>query len=150
MTKEIILQIKGLRYEQAEPGAKPEPIEMVTPATYYQKNGKHYVMYEEVMEGFSETTKNRIKISSDSLEISRKGSMNTTMSFEKNKKKVSTYCTPFGSMLMGIQAHEIEITEKEERIEVHLAYRIELNDNPVADCDLQLCIQSQKEATHIL
>ena len=29
-----------------------EPIEVITPASYYLKNGKHYVIHEEVVEDF--------------------------------------------------------------------------------------------------
>ena len=42
-----------------------EAIEVVTPATYYLKNGKHYIVYEEVVEGTSGVIKNRIKINGD-------------------------------------------------------------------------------------
>lgn len=32
-------------------GEEAEPIEVITPATYYLKNGKHYVIYDEIVEG---------------------------------------------------------------------------------------------------
>ena len=43
MTKDVLLRISGLHYETA--GAieddGEEPIEVITPATYYYKNDKH-------------------------------------------------------------------------------------------------------------
>ena len=46
MTKDVLLSISGLHYDvtgmvQEE---ENEPIEVITPAAYYYKNGKHYVI----------------------------------------------------------------------------------------------------------
>ena len=55
MTKDILLSISGLHYDMTgipdEPGAEEEngPIEVITPASYYYKNGKHYIVYDEVL-----------------------------------------------------------------------------------------------------
>lgn len=61
------------------PGPDTEDvIEVVTPATYYEKNEKHYILYDEVVEGVSGTIKNKIKISgTDSVEIMKSGLSNT-------------------------------------------------------------------------
>ena len=48
MTKDVLLSISGLHQDVTgieaqgdEPGS--EPIEVIVPASYYEKNGKHYV-----------------------------------------------------------------------------------------------------------
>ena len=53
MTKEVLLTISGLHYDTfpGEEYNESEPIEVITPATYYLKNGKHYVVYDEMVEG---------------------------------------------------------------------------------------------------
>ena len=63
---------------------------------------QHYVIYDEVVEGFDETTKNIIKLWEDCVDITKRGLMNVHMVFEKNKKNVTCYQTPFGSMILGI------------------------------------------------
>ena len=77
MTKDVLVSISGLHMDMnAEiPGPDAEDvIEVVTPATYYEKNGKHYILYDEVVEGVSGTIKNKIKISgTDSVEIMKSG-----------------------------------------------------------------------------
>ena len=68
MTKDILLSISGLHYDMTgipdEPGAEEEngPIEVITPASYYYKNGKHYIVYDEVLEGMTGTIKTKIHI----------------------------------------------------------------------------------------
>ena len=44
MNKEVIINISGL---QLDAGTE-EPIELMTTGDYYLKNGKHYVIYDEL------------------------------------------------------------------------------------------------------
>lgn len=79
MTKDVLLRIKGLQF--AEEGTE-EPVEVIAPGTYFEKNGKHYIKYEEVMEGFEGTVSNLIKINGNSMEVTRKGIANAHLVFE--------------------------------------------------------------------
>ena len=56
MTKDVLLRIQGLQFLQEE-NENPEPVEMITSGDYYKRNGKHYVLYDEEMEGFDGVTK---------------------------------------------------------------------------------------------
>ena len=60
MTKEVLVTISGLQFS---PETESESVELITSGSYYKKNGKHYIIYDEVNEGFSETTRNIIKLS---------------------------------------------------------------------------------------
>ena len=58
MTKEVLVSISGKHIDiMNDPTAGYETgddnIEVVTPANYYCKNGKHYIIYEEVLEGMA-------------------------------------------------------------------------------------------------
>ena len=50
MTKDVLVSISGMHEEivavTPEVEDENEAIEVVTPATYYLKNGKHYIVYE--------------------------------------------------------------------------------------------------------
>ena len=76
MTKDVLVSISGMHMGivSPQPDEEDEPIEVVTPASYYCRNGKHYIIYDEVMEGMAGTVKNKIKITGDdSMEIMRSG-----------------------------------------------------------------------------
>ena len=60
MTKDVIVSISGL---QMPAEGEAEPVEVITVGDYYQKNGKHYVLYKEVNEGFEGSTKNTFSVS---------------------------------------------------------------------------------------
>ena len=69
MTKDVLITISGVQMLDDD----DEDVEMVTRGDYYQKNGKHYIMYDEQMEGFEGTVKNIIKVSPGSVDIIKKG-----------------------------------------------------------------------------
>lgn len=143
MTKDVLLTISGLQFAaQAEEEA--EPVEVITAGDYYKKNGKHYILYDEVMEGFEGSTRNLIKITDDSLDITKKGVSNVHMVFEKNKKNISYYHTPFGSILIGIDAKSVDINETDENIDVKVKYNLEVNYEHLADCSITMNIKSKE------
>jgi uncharacterized beta-barrel protein YwiB (DUF1934 family) len=141
MTKEVIVSISGLQF--AEDGTN-EPVEVITAGDYYNKNGKHYIVYDEVMEGFEGTTKNRIKLDKNLLDITKKGIANVHMLFEKDKKNLTYYSTPFGNLLIGIDAKQIEIKEEEHDIDVLVDYALEVNYEHLADCKIHMNIKSKE------
>lgn len=54
MTKDVLISISGLHFDMEGDNGNGEPVEIITPASYYLKNGKHYVLYDEVVEEFPE------------------------------------------------------------------------------------------------
>ena len=67
MTKDVLVSISGKHIDIMEdPTAGYETgddsIEVVTPASYYCKNGKHYIIYDEILEGKAGTIRNKIRI----------------------------------------------------------------------------------------
>ena len=142
MTKDVLVTISGLQIMcMAEDS---EPVEVITAGDYYKKNNKHYVIYDEVTEGFDGTTKNIIKLQEDCVDITKRGITNVHMVFEKNKKNITCYQTPFGNLMLGIDAKNISIKEDEHDISVNVEYALELNYEHIADCTVKMAIQSKE------
>ena len=137
MTKEVLISVKGLQLDiDGE-----EAVEVISVGDYYLKNGKHYLLYEELAmdsESSDQLTKNTIKISDSQVDMVKKGSSNTHMIFEKNKRNETYYSTPFGELLIGIYTTRLEICEEEETISVKLEYALDVNGNHVTDCDITI------------
>lgn len=140
MTKEVLIKISGLQFAG---DAENELVEIITTGDYYKRNGKHYILYDEVMEGFLEPTKNIIKLNEDMLDITKKGVTNVHMMFEKNRKNVTYYYTPYGSLLIGIDAKKVEVQESEHKIDVKVDYALEVNYEHMADCTITMNIASK-------
>ena len=145
MTKEVLLTISGLHMDAFAdvPDEENEPIEVITPATYYLKNGKHYVLYDEVVEGMLGSIKNTIKITDDSkLEMKKSGIASTNMVFEKEKMNVTQYDTPYGEMMVGVYTKDMKVDVEEDDINVSIAYSLDVNSEKVADCNIVMNIKA--------
>ena len=145
MTKEVLVTIRGMQFTKQEEGDL-EPIEVIMAGDYYRKNNKHYVIYDEVIEGFDGTTRNIIKLQEDCVDIIKKGVANVHMTFEKNKKNVTCYDTPYGSLMLGINYKNIDIHEEEDDIQVKVEYALELNYEHLANCNIRMAIQSKESS----
>ncbi len=152
MTKDVLVSISGHHIDiMAEPDEKIEAlesgedaIEVVTPASYYCRGGKHYILYDEVLEGMAGTIKNRIKITgTDSVEIVKSGLSSSHMIFEKNRKNLTYYRTPYGQMLVGVNTRNMEVSVEDDRINVQVDYELDVNHEPLADCKIKLDIVSK-------
>ena len=128
MTKDVLITIRGVHTVDEE----DNDVEMIVRGDYYQKNGKHYVLYEELIEGFKEPVKNIIKITPTSMDIL----------FEKNRKNVSCYSTPFGEIVVGIQANHFAVDEQADSLKVNVDYSLDINYEHMSDCRILVDVQS--------
>ena len=138
MTKDVLITIRGVHTLDHE----DNDVEMIVRGDYYQKNGKHYILYEEILEGAEERVKNVIKISPSSMDIIKKGVTNSRMLFEKNKKNLSCYSTPVGNLVIGIQANHFYVEEQENSIKVNVHYSRDINYEHMSDCRICVDVQS--------
>ena len=149
MTKEVLVSISGKHIDimngmAQEYAGEDDGIEVVTPASYYLRNGKHYIIYDEVVEGMAGAIRNKIKITgTDVVEIRRSGLSSSHMVFEKNKKNLTYYRTPFGQMLVGVNTRNMEINVGENKINVLVDYELDVNHEPMADCKIKMNIMSK-------
>lgn len=144
MKKDVLLSIRGLHFAESEEDTTP--VEVITPAEYYTRNGKHYILYDEVNEDRSGNTKTKIKITDDYVEISKKGVSSTNMLFEKGKKNLTCYTTPFGSLMLSINTSHITFSHEPSQLSLKIDYLLEANYEPVADCKLELHV-TEKDAS---
>ena len=153
MTKDVLVSISGKHIdimndpvEGYETG--DDAIEVVMPANYYCRNGKHYILYDEVLEGMAGTIKNKIKITgTDSVEIIKTGVSSSHMVFEKNKKNLTYYRTPYGQMLVGVNTKKMEIDVKDDKIDVQVDYELDVNHEPLADCKIKMSIMPKNQVS---
>ena len=69
MTKDILVRVRGVQTI----GEEEDTVEMITPGTYYVKNGKQYLIYDESLDETGTPTHNLslIHISRRSIRSSR-------------------------------------------------------------------------------
>lgn len=153
MTQDVLVTITGLHATE-QPGvtaSDEDTIEIITPANYYFKNGKHYILYDEVVEGFPGVTKNTIKIvGEDFLEVKKSGITNSDMVFERDRINVSQYDTPYGKMQVGVHTRHMDIDVQEDLITIEVIYELDVDREALASCKISMKIQSRGTGSSIL
>lgn len=143
MDRDVLVTVSGL-LSLGDAEAEHQDIEVIAPGQYYWKNGKHYVMYDEMAENFSEPVHNLLKISSETVSIRKKGLIETELTFTKGTENMSHYSTPFGNLVLGIRARELEVKEESGGIQVNVEYALEINYEHISDCFIKIRVQDKE------
>lgn len=141
MKKDVLVSISGLQYEVD----KDEPIEVISVGQYYNKNGKHYICYDEMLEDSDGVTSCTIKAVPEQIDIIKRGANNVHMVFEMGRKNTTYYNTPYGALQIGIYTTNIEVKEEEDKLSLQINYGLDMNYAFVADCQIQIKITSKKQ-----
>lgn len=140
MTKDVLISIVGLQF--IEEDSNPDSVEIITVGKYYKKNESHYILYDEVTEETGGINKNRIKVElkKNRVLIYKSGSSAMNMIFEEGRKNHTYFDTPAGSLQISILADDIRIIDNENEINVRIRYLLEVNNQTVSDCTVQIKI----------
>nr|WP_295678307.1 DUF1934 domain-containing protein [uncultured Lachnoclostridium sp.] len=143
MTKEVIVSIAGLQYETEQ----EEAIEVISLGEYYFRNGKHFVLYDELLDQESapdKTVRCTLKIAKNQVELTKKGDSASHMVFELGKSHMNYYTTPFGDLMIGVTTKSIDVVEREKEIMVELLYALDINYQYVSECNLTIKITERE------
>lgn len=144
MNKKVLVSISGLQTEIGD----DEAVEVISPGEYHERDGRHYILYEEMHEeGERENgiSKNLLKISPDYIELTKKGYANVNMIFEKDKKTMTYYQTPFGNLLIGLYTTNISVVEEKEEMIATIDYSLDINYDYVSDCNIKIKVSNRNQ-----
>lgn len=145
MKQEVLVSVSGLQFEVES----DQPIELISPGKYFCKNKKHYIMYDEISEesnaAYNGISKNLLKISPSRIELSKKGHSNVTMTFEKDKKSLTCYSTPYGELIIGIHTTDLKVEELPDALNADIHYSLDINYNHISECNIHIHIENKKE-----
>ncbi len=138
MTRDVLITISGMQFDIEE-----KPIELVTVGTYYRKNGKHYVLYEEQTEDNGQVTKNIVKFYDGHFEMTKKGGNNSFLLFNREKKTSTIYQTVAGPIQIDAVTRDLSIEETEDELLVNVKYALDINYNFISECEVNFKVQAR-------
>ena len=138
MTKDVLIKIKGVQQDDA---GEMSSSETVVHGEYYFKSGSHYVFYEETAEDSGKNIKSSIKLKGNTLELTRKGEVNSRMTFETGKRHAADYATPFGMLRMETVTSRILFLEEEESLRIQAEYELWANQALLSGCKLTIVLE---------
>ena len=136
--KKVILSIKGT---QVNPMGEDNKIELITEGRLYKKDDVYYVEYEESTISGLEGTKTLLIVGDNRVFLERTGAHESRFVFEKGRKYVSYYETPFGSLEMGVFPTRIDYDVDETKGKVDLKYQLDISGKYAGLNELMVCYQ---------
>lgn len=137
MDKNAIITIKSLEYD-GYTGTPGTEIETIQPGVYKYIHDRHIITYEEPYDDTihdpSMSTKNLVKINSDSVSITRRGQTCTDMFFKKDYHYSGIFETAGGALSIPIDiiTSKLDIKENTDCIDIQLSYSLELSHSYIS------------------
>lgn len=108
-------------------------LEMRAMGEYCERNGKHYIRYEEISEESGQPVSHLLKIRGKNVEHILDGGIAGHLYFEEGKRHNTDYRTQMGSLEVEVDTKSVEMTESERGIFARVEYELYLNGEKVAD-----------------
>ena len=142
MNNNVLVTVHGMQHEIDD----KEGIQTKQTGNYRLVAGKHIISYKEYFRdeetGRNATISNLLKISGDTVTLTKRGATNTEMTFKTGKTHTGFYETPFGSMQMSLDTTRVDIKEADDKIEISIDYGLDMNYSHVSDCTITMVIES--------
>ncbi len=137
MTEEVLVSIRGFQFggDNGE-----DSVEVVTNGKYKKKGNKSYLRYEQYEDG-EEAVKELLTFEEGSVSLTRRGGSQLHMTFITGKKTLTSYGTPFGEIVIGVDTKTIHIEESEEEVKLVVNYMLDMNYEYLTDCELTVIVR---------
>ncbi|MBQ3786721.1 MAG: DUF1934 domain-containing protein [Lachnospiraceae bacterium] len=140
MKKDVLVAIRGLQIDES---SDEDAVEILVNGRYNAKNGRHFLRFEQYEEDGT-PTKNILTFDEKAMELTRRGGTQLHMTFMDKEKTMTSYTTPFGSLMVGVNTDRISVEESDDRIHAEVDYGLEFNYEYVADCQLSVDITPRR------
>lgn len=125
MDNNVLISIKTYQDIDGEPD---EPIELQTVGKFGTVNNKYYIIYDESeMTGFGNTT-TTLKVWENNLVVTRRGSHNMKLNYEKGRRNLCLYPTPYGSIGASIKTSEVDFSFGEKSGWLKVIYTLDADN----------------------
>lgn len=108
------------------PNGEDNKIEMVTEGRLYKKGDFYYLEYEETILSGMKDTKTLIAVEDKKVSLERIGSYSSQFIFEKGKRFVNCYRTPFGELQMGVFPLKVDFNMEDTKGKLDLKYELDV------------------------
>lgn len=138
MSKQVLIKIKGLQDLQ---GGETDKMELTTCGKYSERNGSRYLSYKESEVTGMEGVVTTVKIKKDAVTVKRFGKINASLIFEKNKRNICHYNTPYGAMMIGVNTSYLDNKTNDGGGSVDIEYSVDINNMIAGENTLHLSWQ---------
>ena len=132
--KNVLISIRGTQrpnHPQPDADNSPVSVELVTGGSYEYCGDGSWFTYEESELTGMEGTLTTFKMEDGLVTLTREGSVNTQMLFQKGRRHVFLYDTPFGAMTMGVDTQRLTTHADEHGGQMDIIYAVDIDNVPL-------------------
>lgn len=134
--KNAIITISDRHFQDGEEYA----CELTTSGSFEVTENGCIVNYVETDEEMTNCHTKLAVEGSQKITMTRTGKYNTEMVFEKDRRHLCCYTTPYGEMMMGIYAKTVANEMGENGGKLTFAYTIDFNNTPASENELIITV----------
>ena len=120
MQENYLIHIEGVAVTDGD----SETVDLTTTGSFYKKDDKYYVCYNESAATGFDGSKTCVKVWDNGASITRFGKYHSCLMIEKGITNLCNYDTPAGSLVLDINGVEVESNLTEKGGEIRLAYTL--------------------------
>lgn len=128
LRRDAVISVCGLQRGEEE---EAPPITVVTPGHYYLQNGAYYVIYEESELTGLAGTRTMLKITDNTVTVTRLGTYPSQLMFEDGRRHLSLYHTEYGDLAVAVTTQSITCELAPGGGSVDVEYAVEIDNQPV-------------------
>lgn len=140
MKKEVYIQIKGIQKSDEE----SDVTELFTQGLLFEKNGKHYLVYDESEATGFKDCRTTLKLDgSNKVTMRRTGPNRSELVIEKGVRNVGLYGTVAGDLQIGVFADSITNELGEQGGKVHFKYQLDVNSVFLSENEIYIDVKTE-------
>jgi len=127
-------------------GQPEDTMRLITTGELIEKQDEVVIRYEESIDESEPPQKIEVTVRDGVITMSRKGTYDANMVFQKGQRYESQYHTPFGDLDMALYCTRATFTIDKEGGEMALQYQLDLGGQFAAVHEMRLHFMRKKEA----
>ena len=123
MKKDIEITVSGV--QQDETGHRTVT-DYKAQGQYFERGGCRYLLYEEQDAESKAVTHNTLKIKDDSLELIRRGNVNSHMVFAVGSPMAADYVTVYGALHLEVNTEDLKCLWRSTEASIEITYSLSM------------------------
>ena len=120
-----------VKFNSKQIGTDSSTIKTKSIANHHVRKGISYYIYKERILDDGKETSTMLKLTKDSLTLTRSGNIQQQQIFALGKTSTSDYVTPYGNLKMTVKTNRFELVDDidNNRCVIKIDYELYLNNN---------------------
>ncbi|NDL67378.1 DUF1934 domain-containing protein [Anaerotalea alkaliphila] len=124
--RKVRISIKGMQSGLGDSGQE-ERLEMVVIGKSYEKNGKTYIVFDDLELDREKPTKTTVKVEAGLVSVLRFGAASTHLLFKEGEQHIAPYETPMGMLEILSKTRSVDFRKTDRGIDLKVVYYLEVN-----------------------